>query len=519
MGREPATFGRPLAHAILLGIVMMKPVVALQVAAMRKREAVTIQQGSEIESMAHDAGASAQQRSMPHGWFGSFSQAESTYDPAGRDAYLHQYPEREAKDGWAPSSPFDTRWRDRNFDFAWFHESPSAAGREAYQAHYPLVSGSVAGNREVRANHWRHTAGSTWDPQGWVQDYVPTHYAEDSEVELEDHTHGASWFDSAVNQFDGYGRPMLPPQELAFLTSEGWVERSVNTSLACKDPGCSASASLQVYDPSTEQATNCRFSFLLKPTDFDGDWSEESVEYITLNGAVATRSCHPGARGCNATAWTPLYHCLRQFPVDHMLASEGRVVVEAKISDMVDECAYQGNLLFGVVAATCMVRPTPSTTLMAERTSTMAPEDAAPMVTSGLLRCSKVSCIARTDLAYNPGYLLGGGACSLTVIVNQTDYDQDESEEKIAFIAVNGVNITTDAAPGSNPCLNEMKGIANKPSDYTFEAIKDKDITAQALLVPGTLNVLAQNTGKVDECASQGFLFDASITMTCTAKK
>jgi len=103
----------------------------------------------------------------------------------------------------------------------------------------------------------------------------------------------------------------------------------------------------------------------------------------------------------------------------------------------------------------------------------------------------------------------------LNVSVNQTDYDQDESTELISFIALNGVNISSDLSPGSNPCKNEMQGIENKASDYVYEAVTNKNITKEALEGLGRLTVTAQNTVKVDECASQGFLLDALVTMRC----
>mmetsp|Transcript_3268 Transcript_3268/g.8153 ORF Transcript_3268/g.8153 Transcript_3268/m.8153 type:complete len:333 (-) Transcript_3268:15-1013(-) len=321
----------------------------------------------------------------------------------------------------------------------------------------------------------------------------------------------AAWFDSSVQQYDGYGRPKLPSRASEFVTNE-WEERSVNTSLVCKESNCSASVSLQVYNPEKERAMNCRFSFLVSPTDFDGDWSEESVEYVSLNGAIAARNCHPGARGCNATATVPLYNCLREFPVDHMLRAEGRLVVEAKISDMVDECPYEGNLLSGVAAVTCMVGPLSVATTPEP---IVAIQEQELSTATAVLQCAEVSCIARATLVYDPAIPLGGGTCYLNVSVNQTDYDQDESTEMISFIALNGVNISADLSPGSNPCKNDMQGVANKADDYVFEAITNKDITKEATQAYGRLTVTAQNTVKVDECASQGFLLDALVSIRC----
>ncbi|CAE7487161.1 unnamed protein product, partial [Symbiodinium pilosum] len=172
----------------------------------------------------------------------------------------------------------------------------------------------------------------------------------------------ARWFDNSVLQYNGMGQPQLPPsgvgarlaESSAFSTS--WVQRAVNTSLLCKEAGCTATSKLQVFDPQQEEAQLCRLTIEVHPTDYDNTWSKEFVRIWKVNEHLATAKCDPHALGCNASAWRPLVPCLQDLSVDNLLAETGSLVIEGSINKMVDECPYQGYLLNGVAVVTCMAR-------------------------------------------------------------------------------------------------------------------------------------------------------------------
>lgn len=283
--------------------------------------------------------------SVDPGWFGDFSEAESTFSEDGIAAHEDVTTERLVVRGHDPADTFrDARARRSGTDRAWFHESPSAGSHDAWQTHFPVVDGGVdAGSRGVHNNPWRYT------PEGWVEDYIPEGVAMNGAG-----GRPASWFDSSVAQIDGFGRGMMPT-ESSGERYPGWQERAVNTSFACEAPGCTARASLQAFDAAKEAARHCRLNVYVHPTDYDDDYSKEVVEFVSANGKVLTRNVNPNARGCNTTTQRPLYPCVNDFHVDAIIDSTGTLVVEAKNSLMVDECPYEGHLLSGLAIVTCLV--------------------------------------------------------------------------------------------------------------------------------------------------------------------
>merc|ERR1719498_1041390 len=102
---------------------------------------------------------------LPSGWFGDFSQDESTFTPEGVDA-SNDDPARAVKYGADPSleSPYKD-WEVVPSKF--FHESVSGGAKAAWQTNYPSLETGVAGNR-VAENRWKET------PEGWVQEYRNT---------------------------------------------------------------------------------------------------------------------------------------------------------------------------------------------------------------------------------------------------------------------------------------------------------------------------------------------------------
>jgi hypothetical protein len=437
---------------------------------------------------------------LPSAWFGDFSQAESTYSSEGLDAGT-QNPEWAVKFGRDPSiEPAYPNTEVFNSD--WFHESQSGGPKAAWQTNYPSLTSSIAGNRGNGENPWRQT------PSGWVQDYRPM-------------TNGnagpssADWFDNSVREVDGFGRAMHPGDgdgEQLIM----WKERSVNTTLTCKEPGCTARSSLQLFNTATEEATRCSLSIVIHPTDYDDDWSHEHVEFWKVNGFIATRECNPRARGCNSTAERPLYPCLNAFNVDKVVNGAGTLVIEGKNSIMVDECPHENNLLSGVALATCMVRNKTAPPPVKKEAALFTMND---LHGKAKLKCNKPGCTAETMVYFSPAIALNGGKCTMNVSVHQTDFDDALGlPEQIDFIQVEGTNVTTaPLQPGKNPCNLGYKGTNATAADLIFAAVKSYDVTelVKKSHPLGALKVTGKISNQVDECGYDGNLLNGNVTVTC----
>lgn len=451
------------------------------------------------------------QNPLPSGWFGDFAQDESTYTPQGLDA---------SKDdpGWAvrygkdPSleSPFTNP---QVFKSEFFQESESGGSKAAYQTNYPSLSSGIAGNRATPENDWRQT------PSGWVQDYRP-------ERKFEAGPARADWFDNSVAQVDGFSRQLTPSGHdgLSFADSD-WKERSVNTTISCKAPGCTATSSLQLFATDKEEARNCKLSIHIHPTDYDDDFGAEHVEHWKVNGYVAARECNPRARGCNSTAEKPLYPCLNSFDVDKVVNTAGSLVIEGKNSIMVDECPYKSNLLSGVAMATCMIRSKSTAGALLNQTkgdknATTSMFTMADMLGEGVMKCDKPGCTATTHVYFSPAIALNGGKCTMNVSVHQTDFDDALGlPEQIDFIQVEGKNITTGPLqPGKNPCNERYKGTNVTADSLIFSAVKEYDITQlikDSAGIAGALKVSGKISDQVDECGHEGNLLFGNVTIRC----
>jgi hypothetical protein len=256
---------------------------------------------------------------------------------------------------------------------------------------------------------------------------------------------------------------------------------------------------------------------MVHPTDFDDDHSQENVEYWKIEDYIASRACNPKARGCNATATKPLYPCLSEFDIDRIVnKTSGSVVLEGKISQMVDECPHKGSLLSAVGMGTCLIRNKTDLTT----TTTTADFHYAPLHAQTILNCTTPGCIAEATLSINPSIALNGGKCTMNVSVTMTDYDN--SSEEISYIAIEGKNIVTpddkDAQPGKNPCNEAYSGTSVSPADRVFQSVKDYDVTQSLLNTTphGTLKITGKNSRLVDECAYDGNLLYAIVKVTCT---
>lgn len=622
------------------------------------------------------------------GWFGAFSEGESTFDEdADYRTHRDAAPWVNNLDGWNPPMKGDTSGAD------FFHESPSAAWKSAWQTHYPAIQSGVAGQGVNLGPWYRGTGGS------WNQDYRSGYPNSGS-------TKPAAWFDSAVNQIDGYGRPKEPYAGTG-RRYEMWREQSVNTTISCADPGCVANASLQAFNGRLEQATRCRMNFDVHATDFDEDWSGEKVEWIYVNNALVNQNCTPRASGCamKGMAGIALYNCVLELPLDMIITWTGTLSIGAKISSHVDECPFQGNMLAGVVQVTCMVterNPSPlfdgrptypgssadssapgsgdgssmgtggssgadgsgdgdasgadgtgadgtgadgtgaddtgadgtdatgagddgsgtggsgtgtsddgsgteptvvgdllngtlgpggllngtgglngsgilggvngsgilggingsgipgvpglpglpgsggsgnasmpggNTTSMPDTgvgsagndTGLWYPGDGLSGTTTALvtgedgntilralapLQCTLAGCEAEEELLLTTSDDTKFGSCQMSVYLNQTDFDGGYSSETVEYVALEGNNISTNIAPGKNPCHEEMAGTPLPADQIPFALVTSYDVTAQANA--GKFTVSGKLSPKVDECASNGRLFDGWIIVDCT---
>jgi hypothetical protein len=454
----------------------------------------------------------------PARWFGDFSQAESTDTVDGALAGRGVNPALNVLDGWDPQQGNGNMARDETRPSYWFEETPSGGSKQAWQTFYPPERESIAGNR-VEPGQWFLGTGGTRQ-----QDYVE---ADSGDMK---HQIPASWFDSEVQQLDGFGR-----QKLAGLGSPrnylDWEERSVNTTLECKDPGCTANVSLIApFDFNKEMVKNCKLSVFFRPTDFDNQYSGESVEWVQVNNHHVTANCRPMAGGCNKTAQRPLLPCVNSVAIDHIVPTNGRLYVAAKIPKVVDECPYTGGtngpmMLSAVPMVTCLVSPKPSNLQVPKPVNSFWHPDNSTCVTRMPLQCSTRGCASEIVIPVNQT-CASLGQCKLSINVTSTDYDGDEkSVELIEYIKVksetNGEwkalksNLKSDAKV-KNPCKPEWaNGVPIKDSDKIFSAVKDEPVNAST----GLVFIEGKISEYVDECASNGYLLDAVAEVTCTKTK
>jgi len=335
---------RYLEYALLAGLftygqAMLRTNRARQESVARNQEGMTedLSKGSRLE------GTSAP--FLAPKFFDEFSEGESTYD----EAFFHQSPgfDRVGYDEEHPPQAVDPQV---------FAETPSAGSKEAWQTYWP-GSAKVQTNRIGPKPSW-HQSNIGYDEPYLVAE---------SNGDGTDGTgfKAARWFDSSVLKYNGMGQPQLPAKGTGARLSEAeamdnpWIQRAVNTTLLCREAGCTAESKLTVFDTKVEEVERCRLNIHVHPTDYDNQWSQEFVKRWTVNGYMATAKCTPNAMGCNASAWRPLIPCLQDLNVDQVLLADatGTLTIRGSINKLVDECPYHGFLLNGVATVTCMARP------------------------------------------------------------------------------------------------------------------------------------------------------------------
>jgi hypothetical protein len=227
------------------------------------------------------------------------------------------------------------------------------------------------------------------------------------------------------------------------------------------------------------------------------------------------------ARGCNATASRPLYSCLRELDVDHVVdPSKGSMVVEGRLNKMVDECPYNGNFLSAVAVVTCLVRGIPEVyaashgvplTTAGGPYNSAGTEEMKEFTVSAKLMCDAPGCQNETTFYVNPTVAYYGGKCSMDVVLDQTDFDDSTySSEFLEYIELKGYgNLSSGSLfPGKNPCNEEFAGMKVPASHRNYTVATGIDVT-QAVLkgnvgLVGTLQIEGKISDMVDECAVDG---------------
>jgi len=454
-------------------------------------------------------------------FFNAFSQAESTYD----DEADYGRPQNQYFDGWEPGieNPYEGSIVQPEF----FHESPSGGHHVAWQTHYPAVQSGVGG--DVSLPSWFRGSGGEWK-QRYGSDPESTRATAQGSWLNELKGTGrlpANWFDASANQVDGFGRHRYPSMESPkHYTS--YQERSVNTTLSCPDPGCTANASLQAFNGTMERARNCKLNVLVKPTDYDEQYSGERIEWISVNDVNVSLNCEPLLSGCNATAARPYYPCVFELRLDKLMPPSGTLQLAAKIPKIVDECPYQGSLLYAVPVVTCLVARQVPPPYYPSNYPPLEPtnitfgggysfnESSMELSAWSPLKCRERGCTAAAFVALNFTQMTFS-KCSLTVKINATDFDNEEwgpAAELIEFIKVEGVDQAVNLNPAINPCKEKYAGSPIPQRLIEKAVMSGADVTADA--GDGVLVVEAKISPVVDECAMEGNLLDGRVEVTCS---
>eukprot|EP00429_Kryptoperidinium_foliaceum_P051098 CAMPEP_0176104244 /NCGR_PEP_ID=MMETSP0120_2-20121206/52307_1 /TAXON_ID=160619 /ORGANISM="Kryptoperidinium foliaceum, Strain CCMP 1326" /LENGTH=456 /DNA_ID=CAMNT_0017438347 /DNA_START=89 /DNA_END=1455 /DNA_ORIENTATION=+ len=363
---ESGALQRRVAGASLLGVV------SLRSAAAGAARAVSV---DGVARAATERTAGSQPR-LSAGFFDSFSNGESTYD---EDSDRGRNP---SEAGWEPG--YHKPASKGKVSAEWFDESVSGGPEAAWQTHFPGMKTDLKGQGANNADWVEDDAGH------WHQPYADPFHNEYSTMDgnpfairKSDQEIPAGFFDDNIAHYDSYGRRQAP------LANSGrrfvdWQETAVNTSLACKTPGCVASTSLQAFDGKTQLGRHCRLN--VDALHYSGS----SIEWISVNGAnVSSRCAVPAANHCNGSdsEKRSLYPCVFDLDLEKLMPSTGTLEISAKIlPNAPTDCTYQGNLLSMVPMVTCMVKDMPEPSAVGAYASSAITdmEDAAPPTTNAV---------------------------------------------------------------------------------------------------------------------------------------
>eukprot|EP00441_Pelagodinium_beii_P043749 CAMPEP_0197638404 /NCGR_PEP_ID=MMETSP1338-20131121/13342_1 /TAXON_ID=43686 ORGANISM="Pelagodinium beii, Strain RCC1491" /NCGR_SAMPLE_ID=MMETSP1338 /ASSEMBLY_ACC=CAM_ASM_000754 /LENGTH=542 /DNA_ID=CAMNT_0043210977 /DNA_START=147 /DNA_END=1772 /DNA_ORIENTATION=+ len=343
------------------------------------------------------------------------------------------------------------------------------------------------------------------------------------------------------------------------VESTGSTLRTVSGNLTCEKPGCTANTTLVIYDSSVEYINNCTMSFGAHATDFDDNFAGERIFDILANGRTLGGDCFPLANGCvSQLSRDVIYPCVKDYPVDSIISSSGKVAIMAAIPKVVDECPYNGNLLHAVATLSCIVSPITTTTTTTttppppeypsynsyvdswedkvrkgledalqskhgsdetvtarqpkQPTRTFLEHRVQTLYESGHMRCTERGCSASLVMDLNQT-LVSLDKCLVQMTVNQTDFDNNDGSFERLSVNVSGVPALVDAAPGMNPCRDFYAGKAPTQEQMSYHALKDLDITD--LIRQGPVVFTARISRQVDECPSNGYLFDSKLEVQC----
>jgi hypothetical protein len=452
--------------------------------------------------------------------FNSFSEGESTYKA---DADFGQASSiNSAKimlsDGWAPNfhPPAGVNVK-VGADETFFHESMSGGPDAAWQTHYPALSAGSSGQSGTRVGPWYRTRAGGWGQGfgGVVHNQVNLNNPFFKRKMRNDLP--ADFFDFSVVQQDDFGRNKFP-NLFSSRRLLGWKERAVNASLTCPDPGCTGSAQIHMFDPYTERAQRCVFSFFVRPTDFDQTYSGEEVSWIKVNNVTVKANCQPQVSGCTGNPVSKELHaCVAQVPLDKIMTQTGLLEISAKIPEVVDECPYEGNLLSAVPMATCMVAPLDPSPALIGRNQAMltVTGNQSHMTITAPFKCKERGCKAFYNFKHlNLGDQEQYTNCAMRVTVNQTDFDSSFAPELIEYVAVQGTNVSQSVSPGKNPCQAVLAGEPLSDTEMEYVVVDGVDVTEAVR--SGSFTVDGKISDTVDECASQGYLLDGMITIDCS---
>lgn len=436
---------------------------------------------------------------QPAGWFGGFSEHESTYTEDAVEV-SGEFPERAAM---FPGKLFPGEGRVNRIEKKdaetkppqWFEESPSGGPNGAWQTYYPSLDdlGNLGSGFD-----WKYSSEGRWQQVYEAPSSIGT--ATNSLA------NPAGWFDTHVMNYDAYGRINEPAARARRYID--WEPHVSHLKINCQKPGCVANGTLKVYEPG--QTAKCYLTYATHPTDFDDDHSEEVYEWISVNGANVNTYCKPQATGCGpkAVSKTALYPCMHRQDISELLSqNNGTLTMAAKISDMVDECPLDdGSLLSGAAEIYCLIQKKEEKTNV-----TMAKTKAKGVDASALLQCTEPGCVANTTVYFDKN-AVQNQTCRMQIRFNQTDFDQDlGSVEQVEWIEVGGKQVKANCTPGKNPCKNATN-ISSVVHD-SYDCVAREIVTEHAL--KGMVNVSAKISPKVDECASQGFLLDGIVEVVC----
>jgi len=419
--------------------------------------------GSRASAAATDQHSTrllARRKEVPAGWFGSFSKEESSFDHDGIGD-SDDFPEKEAAkvsehgnsvNMAAQEDPF---YENQNaLPSEWFEESISGGSTGAWRTGFP--SAETFHNEGVKAVPWIPSRGGRQK-----MTYIPSTATSVGRMLDMNMKKDAPWFDQDISNYDEFGRNR-PPSENSDRFYWDWEKKSWSVPLTCSQPGCVANATLKTFDAKALQHAKCRLYVGVHLTDFDDEYSREFVEWIIVNGARINSRCDPMGKGCNTSVVEKdrgLHPCVSDYPLDNLLnITEGtELKIAGKISEMVDECPVNNNLLSGEARVTCYVKPHPPKprTPSPVRPGTIDPTNCS---NSTPLQCWEPGCTANaTAMACRPPEK--GQKCLLSVKIWQTDFDGDHgSKEVVEWVKVNGKNISKDLKPGRNPCKEVYEG-------------------------------------------------------------